>query len=345
MVKLKVVNWRCIENLELELGRVNIFIGKNSTGKSSLAYAIYFASKSARVENPQSLLLQMYGHDFNEVARLVENKPQFPISIKIDDSEFSVNKKEQEFKINKLPRSPWTREFLLPSKRISYIQILMLLPKIMSQLKSRPEATLIGSFVTPLVELFKSLPILPPFGIFAIDYLEASTGLKLPVLESKPRDIGSYIVKIYPLFIFVELIFQDPYINLQLPLELAPDGSIDFGIFDSMVERIPENSLVVIEEPEIHKNPLTVKDFTEHIVKKVYNKRSTLIMTTHSDITLLALGKLVSEEKILKPEEIKIYYFKRDKCDPWSKISEIKMYEDGTLDSLPDTEEVITKLF
>jgi hypothetical protein len=341
MVKLKVVNWRCIEDLELELGRINIFIGRNSTGKSSLAYAIYFASKSARAENPRSILFQMYGHDFNEVARLVENKPQFPISIKIDDSEFSVNKKEQELNINKLPSSPWAGEFLLPSKRVNYIQILMLLPKIMSQLKSKPEAALIGSFAGFLVELLKTLPLFPPFGIFAIDYLGALTGLRLVPVKGGLGDIGSYIVNIHPLFSLVELTFQDPYTNLQLPPELAPDGLIDFGIFDSMMEKISENSLVVIEEPEIHKNPLMVKDFTEHIVRRVLNKKTTLIMTTHSDIPLITIGKLVSE-KVLKPEEIKIYYFKRD---PWSKISEVKVYGDGTLESLPDTEELITHLF
>jgi hypothetical protein len=53
------------------------------------------------------------------------------------------------------------------------------------------------------------------------------------------------------------------------------------------------------------------------------------------------MGKLITE-KVLKPEEIKVYYFKRD---PWTKISEIKMYEDGTMESLPDTEELITHLF
>jgi predicted ATP-dependent endonuclease of OLD family len=37
MIKLKVTNWRCIENLELELSKINVFIGPNSTGKSSLA--------------------------------------------------------------------------------------------------------------------------------------------------------------------------------------------------------------------------------------------------------------------------------------------------------------------
>jgi hypothetical protein len=340
MIKLKVVNWRCIEDLELGLVRINVFIGPNSTGKSSLAYAIYFASKS-RIHEPLYLLNQMYGHGFNEIARLVENRPQFPISIKIDDSEFSINKKEQEFEIKRLSNSPWMDEFLLPSKRANYIQIMMLLPKIIRGLRDKPEAAFVGSFAGSLFELLKTIPLFPPFGIFAMDYARALTGLQLESIKGGLKDVGSYIVNIHPLFSLIELTIQDPYIKLQLPPELAPDGLLDFSIFDSMMERIPENSLVVIEEPEIHKNPLMVKEFTEHIVKKVLDKRLTLIMTTHSDIPLYTMGKLIVE-KVLDSEEVKVHYFKRD---PWSKVSEIKIYEDGTLESLPDTEELITHLF
>jgi len=341
MIKLRIVNWRCIEDLELELARINVFIGPNSAGKSSLAYAIYFASKSSKGYDPQSLLNQMYGHSFDEIARSVENKPYFPISIRIDDSEFSVNKKDQKFEINSLPKSPWVDEFLLPSKRTNYIQILMLLPKIVRELKGKPEAVFIGSFAGFLVELLKSLTLFPPFGIFAMDYTRALTGLRLEFVKGELSDVGSYIINIYTLLPLIELTTQDPYVKLQLPPELAPDGLLDFSIFDSIMQKVPENSLIVMEEPEIHKNPLKVKEFTEHIVKRVLNKKSTLIMTTHADIPLITMGKLITE-KVLKPEEIKVYYFKRD---PWTKISEIKMYEDGTMESLPDTEELITHLF
>jgi hypothetical protein len=337
---IRVVNWRCIEDLELELSRINVFIGPNSTGKSSLAYAIYFASKS-RAYDPQYLATQLYGCGFDKIARLVENKPQFPVSIKINSSEFSMELKEQKFEVNRPSSSPWTDEFLLPSKRVNYIQLMMLLPKIIGELKGRPEAAFIGSFAGGMLELLKTLPILPPFGLFTLDYIRALTGLRPESAEGGLRDMGSYMVTIHPLLSLIELTIQDPYIKLQLPVELAPDGLLDFSISDSMLQRIPENSLVVIEEPEIHKNPLMVREFTERIVKRVLDRRLTLIMTTHSDIPPITMGKLITE-KVLRPEEIKVCYFKRD---PWTKVSEIKVYEDGTIESLPDIEELITHLF
>jgi hypothetical protein len=343
------VNWRCIEDLELKLARINIFIGPNSTGKSSLAYAIYFASKS-RDYDPQYLLTQLYGHNFDKIVRLMENKPQFPISITIDGSEFSVKLRElikrpkeqiNEFEITRLSNSPWTDEFLLPSRRVNYIQIMMLLPKIIDELRAKPEAAFIGGFIGGLFETFKTLPLFPPFGAFALDYTRALTGLQLESVKGELRDAGTYMVDIHPLFSLMKLTIQDPYIKVQFPAELAPDGLLDFSIFDSITQRVPENSLVVIEEPEIHKNPLMVMEFTERMVKRVLDKKLTLIMTTHSDIPLITIGKLVAK-KVLNSEDIKIYYLKRE---PWTKLSEIKIYEDGTLEGLPDTEELITRLF
>ena len=360
MVNLRVVNWRCIENLELQLAKINIFVGKNSTGKSSLAYATYFASKSRSVD-PQYLLTQLYGCGFDKVARLVEDRPQFPITVGIDGSEFSVKPSElikipklpgeterpkdvrqtAEFEITKPSSSPWVDEFLLPSRRVNFIQIIMLLPKIVGELRTKPQSALIQSFIGGLFELFKSLPLFPPFGMFALDYTRALTGIQLESASGEIKDAGSYVVNIHPLFSLIELTVQDPYINLQLPAELAPDGLLDFSIFDSMTQKIPKNSLVVIEEPEIHKNPLMVIEFTERITKRVLDKDITLIMTTHSDIPLITIGKLVAE-KVLRAADVKIYYLTRD---PWTKLSEIKVYEDGTLESLPDTEKLITHLF
>lgn len=351
MINLKVVNWRCIEDLKLKLARLNIFVGPNSTGKSSLAYAIYLASKS-RTSDPQILLTQLYGYGFDKIARFYDNKPQFPISIKIKDSEFSVkpqlsqNKEKIEtFEITRLAISPWVDEFLLPSRRVAYVQILMLLPKIIEMLRTKPEVEAatrtLGGWVGGFFELFKALPILPPFSVFASDYTRALTGIRTELLKGESRESGSYIMSISPLFSLINFVVQDQYIKLQLPPELAPDGLLDFTIFDSMIQKVPENSLVVIEEPEIHKNPRMVVEFTEHIVKTVLNKKLTLIMTTHSDIPLITIAKLVAE-KMLKVNDIKTYYFKRD---PWTKLSEIKFYEDGTIENLPDTEELIARLF
>jgi len=279
-IMVRVTNWRCIEDVELELAKLNIFIGKNSTGKSSLAYAIYLASKS-RTADPRSLVSQLYGCDFNFVARLVESNPQFPISVKINDSEFLVKGAEETIR---LPNSPWTDEFLLPSRRIAYIQLATTLPWVIK-------------------ETNEAVPLPPSLSLFILDYTRALIG--------------------------------------KMHITSASDGVADLSIFFSMTQGVPEKSLVVIEELEIHKNPISIIEFTKDIVEVTKNKKITTIMTTHSDVPLTTMAKLVKDKK-LSADDVRIYYFKRD---PWTKLSSIKLFDDGTLESLPDTEEVITRLF
>jgi hypothetical protein len=347
MVKVRVRNWRCIEDLELELAKVNVIVGPNSTGKSSFVYAIYFASKS-RNRDPQSLLLQLYGYGPDKVARLVDGKPQFPISIKIDNSELLIELIEGKPSVTKIPQaSPWAGEFLFPSRRISYFQVARLLPRITSEmLKGVERAGLRGfTFIGELFESLKDLPLLPPFSLFVEDQLSALTGIKPQSIAGEMKNVGSYTITAHILLPLIGITFKDPYTELQLPPELAPDGSLDFMISDPIMKMVPEGSLIVIEEPEIHKNPKMVKDFAELVVRHVLERELTLIGTTHSDIFLLTLGKLV-EKGILKPRDVKVYYFTREKDrSPWTKASEIKVYENGTIEGWPDIDEVVVHLF
>ncbi|MEM1611444.1 MAG: AAA family ATPase [Sulfolobales archaeon] len=349
MVRVRVVNWRCIEDLELGLSRINFFIGKNSTGKSSLAYSIYFASRSSRYDpgtllsHLRILLSYLYGYnDFNMIARLAEGKPQFPIVIEIEDSRLIVRDGSS---VSVSMKTLWSDSFLLPSRRISYFQSMMLLPKLIetsSKTPSRSEAQLMGGVLGFFAEIFKIVQgiLSPPFMAFVDDYIRALAGFKSEI-GGGFEGVGSYLIEISPLIHLMKPIFRDPYTKLEFPIELAPDGLLDFTIFDSVSQRIPENSLIVLEEPEIYKNPNMVMDFTKHVIKRVMERKSYIIMTTHSDIPLHVVSKLVVEGS-LKAEDVKIYYFKRD---PWTMVSEIKIYEDGTLESLPDSEELITRLF
>jgi len=49
VVRLYVENWRCVEEAEVSLEPVTAFVGRNSTGKSSLAYAPYSISGTDRL--------------------------------------------------------------------------------------------------------------------------------------------------------------------------------------------------------------------------------------------------------------------------------------------------------
>ncbi|MEM0202385.1 MAG: AAA family ATPase [Archaeoglobaceae archaeon] len=344
MINSKVVNWRCIKNVNFELSDLNIFIGGNSTGKSSLAYALYFASKLAtKGEDPKSILENLYGCSFDRVARF-ENSPRFPISVTIGESELLVESKNGELEIIKPSLSPWKDEYLLPYVRIGYLQLITSFREMLEQLATKKETIALYAAALLIFTKFFKPPNLPPLPLFMLDYLRAQ-GVELGPIRGEVTEVGSYVITLLPVLSAVmNIVARDPYICLELPPNLAPPGLLDFTIFDAMTRRIPKKSLVVIEEPEIHKNPLKIVDFTEKIVERTLEKELTLVITTHSDVPLLTIAKLVMDGR-LKPKNVKIYYFKRSEENPWTTLSEIKILEDGTLEGWPDMEEVVSRLF
>ena len=354
-MKVRVVNWRCIEEVELELSRLNVFVGRNSTGKSSLAYAIYFASKSSeqRPTTPDVILTQLYGYGFDMLARRADDKPCFPISIRLREWELLVRPKEGEqgFEVIRPKRSPWSDEFLLPSRRIDYIHILMFLPKVIRTMASGPArsrasaSSLSGliAMLSGLFEVFKEVPIIPPFDSFASD-LARALGVPIEPLSREVPGVGSFVVSISFVARLIDITFKDPFTELRLPLELSPDGIVDFALFDAMTARVPEGSLIVMEEPEIHKNSVMVMEFAERMAKRALEGDLTLVMTTHSDLVPSALARLVGYG-LLKPDDLRIYYLSRTAEKPWTEVARLEVYADGTYEGFPDAEEVVSRLF
>ncbi len=344
-VRVYVSNWRCIAEADFSLSRINIFMGPNSVGKSSLAYAVYFAIKSLR-RDPKILLSQLYGCDFKEIARREKDKPIFPIKIGINGLTLSIEEEEDRINVKRSGGiSIWRSTYLLPSRRIGYLQALTLLPKLLREIRAKPEAEVtlrvIGSWIGGLIEVFKGIPLFPPLPAFLSDYNEALEGRSLEY-SGRFGDAGRYIMSISPLLLLIDLIYEDPYTKLRLPTELAPDGILDMILFDTLTKNI-KDSLLVIEEPEIHKNPVKIVEFTEHIVDRVLNNNLTIIMTTHTEIIPLTIAQLIVKgEAEINARDVKIYYFTRD---PWTRLSEVKIYEDGTLEGLPDVEKITEHLF
>jgi len=66
-VEVYIQNWRCVEELKLSLGRINVFMGPNASGKSSVAYAVYLAARMP--QNPAAFVTQLYGYGFDKLAK------------------------------------------------------------------------------------------------------------------------------------------------------------------------------------------------------------------------------------------------------------------------------------
>jgi len=332
-VEVYIQNWRCVEELKLSLGRINVFMGPNASGKSSVAYAVYLAARMPQV--PAAFVTQLYGYGFDMLARNVGGRAQYPVVIRLDDVEIRV---EEGGKLTTSSRGVG-EAYLLPARRLAYLQVMLTIHKAVGEVMKRPETVWVAGFVSFFAEVLKSLPVVPPLPVFISDYLRAVAGIDIEPQMGGVSGVGAFMLKTAPVFSLLEFTYRDPYV--ELPLDLAPEGFIDFAILDTLARRMPQRALVVVEEPEIHKNPLKVMEYVERLVKVVEEKDVTVVMTTHSDLVVLTLAKLVAQRR-LRAEDVKVYYFTRD---PWTRAEEVKIFPDGTVEKLPDWEEATAALF
>jgi len=341
MVRLYIKNWRCIEEAEVSLEHVTVFIGRNSTGKSSLTYAPYFLVRVVEWRDANKVLIQLYGVQLDGAVRGSEDKKFYPLVIEAEGSRFEARSASD---VSVPESSPWAAGYLLPSQRLSFFKISQLIPKLGREVMGKyPEARALLTFASSIFEIVKEMPILPPMYFFLEDLAKLYRGKGLSE-RHELGDTGTLIEEITPLLSLIAYGYEDPFIKLRMPLEIAPDGFVDSALVKVFIERVPENSLLVVEEPEIHKNPIQIVDLVKHLAKEAVERRLTLVMTTHSDVVLQALAKAVGEG-VVRPDQVAIYYLERSRENPWTRARRLRVYEDGTIEELPDVEKVVSMLF
>ncbi len=332
MVKLYVKNWRCIEEVEITLAPITVFLGKNSSGKSSLAYAAYFLTKVIEQGNPKEILMRLYGVSLNKVVRRQGGKKFYPLIVKMEEDIY-LEADGTHISLYKHRPGPLSTGYLLPSQRVYFFRMLQFLFK---RLRRRA-----------IERIFKTKQlymIVPPMHLFLEDFMKLYIGRKF-LEQHELGGLGTVVEKITPLLALIIYEYTDPFIeNLKLPLDLASDGLIDSAIIRIFVDKAQENSLLVIEEPENHKNPVQLIELTKYIAEEVIKRKLTVIITTHNDIIVRTLAKAVEERKI-RPSDVAVYYFERGPENPWTRVRKLEIYEDGSIEELPDAEKIITALF
>lgn len=93
-----------------------------------------------------------------------------------------------------------------------------------------------------------------------------------------------------------------------------------------------ENSITLIEQPEIHLHPKMQAEIADFFIDSLEEeKNKSIVVETHSEAFLKRLRRRISEGKI-NSEDVKIYFISRDEDDISSKIENIKISEKGGFD-------------
>ena len=161
--KIEISNYKSIENLILDLGRVNVFIGENGAGKSNILEAIALASATA-AEKLDNEFLVSRGIRLTkpEFMRSAFQKPMTlnPISLKIE------NQEEESIEISlendNSPYSKWKSKININRKNINFNEIHTSIKDILSRnIKEgkKPEKTKeeLNEFLTNLGDALEKL--------------------------------------------------------------------------------------------------------------------------------------------------------------------------------------------
>lgn len=335
---LHIKNFGPIKDVKLELKKINVFIGDQGTGKSTVGkvysilknfiYLIIFNHDNPEKQENNTWQFEEYLKTF-EISGYLTNVTE--ISYKDD----GFNDIEILYK-NKIIVTNLKREFIVPPN-FNYI------------VAERVFVSTLSDAFFGLNQFGTKLPTL--FNRFGNKF---STARK----EKSRRDYGEILNVTFSHINGVDsVILEDNSIVPLSDTSTGLQGTIPLlVVYDNIVELINSNSnsskirdhLLVIEEPELNLFPLTQKKLLNYIIGNNFEVRGNidektyknqLLITTHSPYILTALNNLIYAHEIgkLNKESVEnLIDFKY-----WVNPDDVSVYQlltNGTCESIMDEE-------
>ena len=95
---------------------------------------------------------------------------------------------------------------------------------------------------------------------------------------------------------------------------------------------VPEGSIILLEQPEIHLHPSVQADLADVLIDVVMNRNVQIIVESHSEHLLLRLQRRIAEEAI-PSDKVNLYFCRMD--NGTSKIEKLELDEDGYINNWP----------
>ncbi len=359
---LRLKNFKAFRELRLDLGKLTILIGENSSGKTSVLQSLLLLKQT--LEAPQSvgtldLRTDNYGVSFSSFRDIVYGMPKESASIgfglSFDDFRvrFDIEKKKGE--------GIGVKKFLvngrsITSKTSGYYHFL---PRRFFK-ENEHESEIFEYF-------FEKIGYMGPLRQRGMRYYPLH-GTKPSWIGNQGEDIANYLhthpdtedairnwfvqeAKLTNHIEFqvlpgdqMEIVFHDPKTGFKIDI-----SRLGFGfsqILPIAAAVFTEMNFLIFEGPEIHLNPSLHGAIADLMIKGVHNGKQ-IIVETHSEHILYRLQRRVAEGKINK-KDVAIYYVSRGKDG--SKADRLKITDNGELPDWPtgffesETEDIFGRL-
>ncbi len=129
-----------------------------------------------------------------------------------------------------------------------------------------------------------------------------------------------------------EVILKDVHTGMEVNLTDVGFGTSQ--VLPIVIESyiVPDNSTILLEQPEIHLHPRAQAMMGELLVDVIKNSNKFFIVETHSDLILAKVCTLVASKDI-SIDDLVIYYF--DPKSTGTEITKIKVNQDGQYENFP----------
>lgn len=320
MGTLKISNFGAIKEANLEIKKINVFIGHTSTGKSTAAklLAIFNSRELLRIPNGNisgfENLLKKYDIDFDIHENTEIYYKQNKYFWKISKGKFETNNDDAEI-LKYTNQSDLIKRFLSQKqgeeefsslintvketlkKDDSLFQEMLLSFTVMAEIESKhqlknpiyipAERLLISTFSNSMFSLLEAGAAIPEcISRFGALYESARR-------RRKETFIDILKIKVHFNKENDTVTISD---NNQISLKQASSGILSILPLWTVLEfnlRTSAKNFILIEEPELNLYPTVQLDLINWIMKKMSNSRSSIVITTHSPYILTAIDDLI----------------------------------------------------
>lgn len=358
----------------IQLKPITILIGKNSSGKSSIAKLFTLLENSLSGEINEPLLVKNNGVELGAEFRdlVFDRATSTPISFDIefeDNSklgvkiiqdnlnyeldilewsldDFVINYKREkgftDFKGNKYQtkfKGFIPTEIINPDFKSIVFANHSLILKLLNQVKTlKIDVDYIGPFrILPERQFYLSGQIeFKNTGIKgenAYAMLGVSKRLKTNLLEK----VGEWYEKNFDGW-KLNIKDNNPFMEVFLSKNTTDVNIVDVG--QGMNQALPlvvrayekrENSIIVMEQPELHLHPAAHAELAELFARSAKENNQTFVIETHSENILLRLRKLIIENNFGFTKDDFIIYWIEDAENGGQELREITVDEKGVL--------------
>lgn len=123
---------------------------------------------------------------------------------------------------------------------------------------------------------------------------------------------------------------------------LLPD--IGFGVSQvlpvlTLLAYVPEGSIVILEQPEIHLHPAVQTGLADVLIEAAKVRRLQIIVESHSEHVLMRLQRRIAERDldrniVLEPEDVALYFFSSGPQGSKANLLDVDLF--GTIRNWPD---------